>query len=369
MAAAASRTTNPLLIALVLAVVGFVVVARRSDAPWARGFAVYLAVALAVVAIRVVFRMLLSSQYGGYILFRLPEIPLPKAAAGIRLGGPVSAQGVLAALYDGARLGALLVCLGAANVLSDPKRLLKSIPGALHELGTSITVALSAAPQLIESGQRVQRARRLRGGSSRRRRILRQVFVPVLADALDRSISLAAAMESRGFGRASEAPSRSRRVTGAVALAGLVGVCGGTYGLLDATTPRWMGLPMLLAGLALALAGVVAGGRRVRRSVYRPSPWRWEEWAVAASGIACAVLLFFGPGIDPSQLNPSLQPLRWPPLPLGPVAAILVGLLPVWIAPPATERPGIRPTPPQTKSPDSRALRPRRQALLPERVS
>jgi energy-coupling factor transport system permease protein len=189
MAAAASRTTNPLLIALLLAVVAFVVSARRSDAPWARGFAVYLAVALAVVAVRVVFRMLLSSQYDGYILFRLPEIPLPKAAAGIRLGGPVSAQGVLAALYDGARLGALLVCLGAANVLSDPKRLLKSIPGALHELGTSITVALSAAPQLIESGQRVQRARRLRGGSSRRRRILRQVFVPVLADALDAALT------------------------------------------------------------------------------------------------------------------------------------------------------------------------------------
>lgn len=366
LAAAASQTTNPLLLVLLLAVVGLVVAARRSDAPWARGFGVYLAVALAVIAIRVVFRMLLSSQYDGYILFRLPEIPLPKAAAGIRLGGPVSAQGILAALYDGLRLGALLVCLGAANVLSDPKRLLKSVPGAMHELGTSITVALSAAPQLIESGQRIQRARRLRGGSSRRRRILRQVFVPVLADALDRSTSLAAAMESRGFGRVGDAPARSRRATGAVALAGLIGVCTGTYGLLDATTPRWMGLPMLLVGLALALAGVAAGGLRVKRSVYRPSPWRWEEWAVAASGIACAGLLFAGPGINPAQLNPSLEPLRWPPLPVGPAVAILIGLLPALIAPPVSERPPARSTATANAEHDAELLRPKRPRRLAE---
>lgn len=370
LAAAASRTTNPLLIALLLAVVGVVVAARRSEAPWARGFGIYLLVALAVIAIRVVFRMLLSSEYSGYILFRLPEIPLPKAAAGIRLGGPVSAQGVLAALYDGARLGALLVCLGAANVLADPKRLLKSIPGALHELGTSITVALSAAPQLIESGQRVQRARRLRGGSTRRRRILRQVFVPVLADALDRSISLAAAMESRGFGRVVERRAGPRRLAGTVALAGLIGVCSGTYGLLDGTSPRWMGLPMLLAGLVLALAGVVVGRLRVRRSVYRPSPWRWEEWAVAASGVACAALLFLGPGIDAQQLNPSLEPLRWPSLPVVPALAILVGLLPALISPPASDlRTGPdAPPAPASGARDARALRPRRPRPLPERV-
>ena len=165
LATAASRTTNPLLLGAVLAVVAYVVAARRGDAPWSRGFKAYLVMALVIIALRVVFRMLLDGQYGEHVLFRLPEIPLPAAAAGIRLGGPVSLEGVLAAVYDGLRLATLLICIGAANVLANPKRLLKSTPAALHEVGVAVTVALSVAPQLVESVQRVRRARRLRSGA------------------------------------------------------------------------------------------------------------------------------------------------------------------------------------------------------------
>ena len=141
----------------------YVVAARRTDAPWAQGFKVYWYLGLVVIGIRVVFRMLLDGQYGAHILFTLPELPLPAAAAGIRIGGPVSLEGLLAALYDGLRLAVLLLCVGAANVLANPKRLLKAMPAALHEIGVAVTVALSVAPQLIESGQRVRAARRLRG--------------------------------------------------------------------------------------------------------------------------------------------------------------------------------------------------------------
>ena len=35
------------------------------------------------------------------MLFHLPEIPLPHAAEGVRIGGPVTLEGVLSALYDG----------------------------------------------------------------------------------------------------------------------------------------------------------------------------------------------------------------------------------------------------------------------------
>ena len=42
LATAASRTTNPLLLALILAVAGLVVASRRSDAPWAFAFKSYL---------------------------------------------------------------------------------------------------------------------------------------------------------------------------------------------------------------------------------------------------------------------------------------------------------------------------------------
>ncbi len=58
----------------------------------------------------------------------------------------------------------MLCCIGAANALANPKRALRVLPGALYELGMAVTVAVSLAPQLVESVQRVRRARQLRGG-------------------------------------------------------------------------------------------------------------------------------------------------------------------------------------------------------------
>lgn len=339
MATAASRTTNPVLCGLVIAVAVFVVSRRRSEATWANGIRAYLVMALVVIGIRVAFRMVLDGQHGVHTLFTLPEIPLPKAAAGIRLGGPVSLEGILAAAYDGLRLATLLVCLGAANLLANPKRLLKALPNALAEVGTTVTVALSIAPQLIASGRRITRARSLRGdqrsGRWRPRQFLDRVALPVLTDALDRSLMLAAAMDSKGYGRRRDVATAVRRVTAGLVVSGLVGVCIGTYGLLDATAPRALGMPMLLGGLLVAGVGFAFAGRRVERSTYRPDPWRWPEWAVVACGITVATAMSVMGRVHPDNLNPSLQPLTWPTLPIAPVVVILLGALPAWLSPPA----------------------------------
>ncbi|MEQ1787506.1 MAG: energy-coupling factor transporter transmembrane protein EcfT, partial [Acidimicrobiales bacterium] len=339
LATAASRTTNPILLLLIAAVVAYVVAARRTDAPWARGFKVYVYLGLVVVAVRVVFRVLLDSQPGEHILFTLPELPLPDAAAGISIGGPVSLEGVLAAVYDGLRLAVLLLCVGAANVLANPKRLLASLPAALHEIGVAVTVAISVAPQLIESGQRVRAARRLRGEAGPRWHVFREVALPVMTDALDRSLLLAAAMDARGYGRAGAVPRRTRVATSALLLGGLVAIAIGTYGLLDSTAPRSLGLPMLFGGVAVGWAGVVLSGRRVSRSRYRPDPWVLPEWGVAGIGALVAVVFVRVSMVDPSDLYPSLEPLEWPTLPLLPALAVGVGALPAWLAPPtrATE--------------------------------
>ena len=334
MATAASRTTNPLLLGIVIGVVSVVVAARRSDAPWADGFRGYLIAGLVIIAIRVVFRMLLGGQDGDHVLFTLPEVPLPEAAAGIRVGGSVTLEGVLAALFDGLRLATMIICLGAANVLANPKRLLKSVPGALYEVGSAVTVALTVAPQLVESARRVTRARRLRGEIGRRTRWFRQVAVPVMTDALDRSLMLAAAMDSRGYGRTDDAADGSRRLSGVLLLSGLVGVCIGTYGLLDGTTPRSMGFPVLVVGVALAVCGLALSGSGARRTRYRPDPWRTAEWGVAATGVVVAATLYLTSSVDPERLHPTLQPLQWPQLPVLATAVVLLGALPAVIAPP-----------------------------------
>jgi energy-coupling factor transport system permease protein len=341
LATAASRTTNPLLLILIFAVLGLVVTLRRTDAPWARGYRFYLLMALTVILIRIAFRAVFESGVapGTPVLFRLPRIPTPSWYAGVEIGGPVSVSAVLSATLDGARLACLLCCIGAANTLANPKRALRVLPGALYELGVAVTVALSVAPQLVESVQRVRRARRLRGAGGRGLRALRAIAIPVLHDALERSLRLAAGMDSRGYGRVGSASRMSRRLTAALMLGGLAGLCLGAYGLLDTTVPHGLGLGGFAVGAALCLAGLSAGSRRVSRSRYRPDPWRWPEWSVAGCGLASAVVLCLNLGYNPAALNPEVYPLHWPSLPLLPTLAILVSALAAFAAPPTATAP------------------------------
>jgi energy-coupling factor transport system permease protein len=348
-----------LLLLLVLAVVGFVVANRRSDAPWARAFKYYLVLALIVIGIRIVFRAVFATatEPGDHVLFTLPTVHTPAWYAGIHIGGPVSLEGVLAAMCDGLRLGTLLCCIGAANVLANPKRALRVLPGALYELGVAVVVALSVAPQLVESVQRVRRARRLRGAAGSRRRAIRSIAIPVLEDALERSLHLAAAMDSRGYGRTGTVPRRTRHLTAAILLAGLAGLCVGAYGLLDANAPRLLGLPATLGGAALCVAGLALGGRRVRRTRYRPDPWRPAECVVAGSGVLAAAVVVAGVGFDPADLAPAFSPLQWPTLPIVPLAVILVAALGGLAAPPVSRR-GRPPGHPNRFAPGTVAISP-----------
>jgi energy-coupling factor transport system permease protein len=342
-ATAASRTTNPLLLLLLGAVLGYVVAARRTAAPWARAFAVFLKVAIVVLAIRTVFQVLLAPSQPGTVLFTLPEVPLPAWAAGISLGGAVTAESVVAASSDGLRLATLLLCIGAANALANPKRLLAVMPAALHEVGVAAVVAITFTPQLVESVQRIRAARRLRGRPHRGPRSVVQVALPVLEDALERALALAAAMDSRGYGRRAAIAPGARRRTGALLLAGLLGTCFGVYGLLDGGASLPTALTVLAAGLVVAAIGLRGAGRRTVRSRYRPDPWLAPEWVTAAAGAAAAVGVVIAGVVDPGAVRPSFAPLAAPPLPLAAVAGILLALLPAVATPPPAVH-GTRPS-------------------------
>ncbi len=327
LAAAASQTTNPWLLALTTASASVMVLARRTDAPWALSFRWYLYLGLLVVVLRVFFRVLLGGGLGTTVLVDLPGIALPSWAAGITLLGPVTRESLLAGLYDGMRLATILICVGAANALANPRRLLAALPAALYEVGTALVVALAVFPQLAESLERVRRARRLRGDPAKGTRGLRSLLVPVLEDALERSVSLAASMDVRGYGRSGTATRVERRVTGSLLVAGLVGLCVGTYAFLDAAAPRLLAGPMLGLGVLLAAGGFVAAGRRVQRTTYRPDPWRLPEMLTAGSGIAAAVLMAAVARSSPGVLVPDVSAA--PGLSVLSLVAVLVALLPL----------------------------------------
>ncbi|MZD06678.1 energy-coupling factor transporter transmembrane protein EcfT [Streptomyces sp. SID5785] len=330
---AASRTTNPLLLALLVGVAGYVVAARRTEAPWAHSYGAFVKLALAVLGIRLVFAVVLGSPIPGtHVLVTLPELPLPDWAQGVRVGGRVSAEGLVFALYDGLKLATLLICVGAANALASPSRLLKSLPGALYEAGVAVVVAMTFAPNLIADVRRLRAARRLRGRPDSGLRGLLQVGLPVLEGALERSVALAAAMDARGYGRTAEVPRGVRRATAVLTLGGLIGVCAGTYGLLAASGAGY-GLPVLLGGVAAALAGLRLGGRRSVRTRYRPDVWGVRAWLIAGSGAVAAAVMIVSGVRDPASLQPSVVPLSMPALPLWPAAGVLAGLLPAFVAP------------------------------------
>jgi len=290
LAVASSATTNPWVQLLLVAVTVLVVAACRSDHPWSRSFRLYLTLGAAIVVLRVGWRLLVGGSYPGVVVLDLPRVPLPDWVLGISLLGPVTREALLAGLYDGLRLATIVICVGAANSLANPKRLLRSLPPALHEVGTALVVAVTVLPQLTASLARVRAAQRLRAGEDRRVRGLRRLLVPVLEDTLERSLALAAGMDTRGYGRAGPASPAQRRTTGTLMATGLVGVLVGTYLTLDRTIPQTPARLLLVIGVLLAVAGLVVSGRRVPRTRYRPDPWLVPETLVAASGLTTAAV-------------------------------------------------------------------------------
>lgn len=333
LATAATRTTNPLLLLLIMAVAGWVVTRRRSPAPWARAYAVFLKVAVAIVALRLLFSTVFGLGIGTHVLITLPEIPLPDWAAGVRIGGDITVEQLLQATYLGLQLAALITCFGAVNSLASPARLLRSVPAALYEVGVAVVVAMTFAPQLVTDVGRVRTAARLRGRPTRGLRGIARSVMPVLDGALERAVTLAAAMDSRGYGRTAAVPTAVRRTSILLLLLGLLGICGGVYGLLDAGTPSGLSLPVLALGLTGAVVGMVLAGRRGVRTRYRPDPWRAAEWLTIASGIVPALVLVVVSFTDPVEVAGQYAPPAWPTLPLLPAVAILVGLAPGLVTP------------------------------------
>jgi energy-coupling factor transport system permease protein len=331
---AANATTNPVVLALVLAVLALVVTARRPAAAWGDAFRVSLRLGMIVIASRVLLQVIFNPPVGYHVAATLPAVHLPAWLAGIRLGGLVTWETILVGLTEGLRLATMIACVGAANSLAAPSRLLRSVPAALYELGVAVVVALSASPNLLADAHRVRAARRLRGFSEGRIRSFAAAAGPVLEGGLDRSLDLAAAMDSRGYGRLGPVTARQRRTHVGLALLACAGVLVGGYALLDTAAPRLLGWPLLAVSAIVAVLALRSGGARSSRTSYRPDPWSLPEWVTAGSGLIVALVglsLTAPPAVGGAT---TLSGLLLPALPLGLVVALLLACLPAWLTPP-----------------------------------
>ncbi|TAM88420.1 MAG: energy-coupling factor transporter transmembrane protein EcfT [Jatrophihabitans sp.] len=330
LAYAAMRTANPILLILVAVVAGAVVSARRSPAPWANAYALLLKLALLTIGITMVLQLLIGVRVPGHVLFRLPSVPLPSWMAGLSLGGPVTGEAVLNSFTSGLRLAVLIACFGAANALAHPARLVRILPAALYEVGVAVVVAMTFVPHLAESVTRVRRAQRMRGRSIRGVRGLHGLLVPVLEEALERAISLAASMDSRGYGRRGTRSAAARRAGTTALLVGLGAAVFGTYRVIGASGTDRLGLALLVAGPVLALAAGLAGrGGTARRTRYRPDRWALAEWLV----VGCAAVTVLTYALTVPGAAAAGVPLAWPHLPPAAFLATVVAALPAVLTP------------------------------------
>jgi len=176
------------------------VLLKRSNTYWYQSFRWALRLAALAFVLRMAIGVVIGVPMPGQVLFTIPRITLPDLFVGVRLGGEVTSQRLSTALDEAMLLVALILIFAAANALSNPHELLRVLPRRYYAIGLATVIASSVAPQSARSIQRVRAARRLRGKKSTGIASFRNVGIPVLEESLERSIDLAASLESRGYG-------------------------------------------------------------------------------------------------------------------------------------------------------------------------
>jgi len=203
-----ARGNNPWLAIAVLGCAYLVVRIFRSDAPWSRSFESGLKLGLWILIIRTSFGVLIGTPIPGTTIFRLPILPLPEWMAGIRIGGAVTQERLFSTAHEGVILAAIIICFAAASSLTSPHRLLRVLPFAIYQFGLALVIATSLVPQFVRSISRIRDAQYLRG----QKLSFKKILIPLLEESLARSLDLAAAMDSRGYG-STRVRSRYRAIT------------------------------------------------------------------------------------------------------------------------------------------------------------
>lgn len=308
-AAVASLTAQWPVLLLTGAAVTVVVKMRR---PRAR-FGFHLGLAFLVVATRLFFRILLGGPSSGTVLFVLPQLELPSWAAGIQLGGPVTVEELMASATDATRLGVIILAIGAASLLADPRAALRSVPAALHDLSTAIVITCTVLPQLVAAAGRVTRARRLRGHGGRGPRAALRVVVPVLEDAVEGSLTLAASMEARGYGRTRGSRPTGKGTTWALLVSLLsltLGVCAllglppGNNRWFGLAPEHWLSVTLMVGGAAIGLLFLGRAGRQLAVTRYRPAGWGSSGWVLTAVALGSVIA-----SVLPGELAPLICPI------------------------------------------------------------
>jgi energy-coupling factor transport system permease protein len=185
----ALSTGSPVYRTLVLLCALNLLIALRRPGVSLRG----LLIALVVAAVIAIATTTLASHTGDHPFLVLPSgIPV--------IGGALTLEAALFGLATGIGIAAAVLAAAPLSLVLQPHALVDALPGALARTGAAIGTALNLIPGIARSATEIRDAQRMRGWRSRRVREWPDLAVPVVLTALEGSITLAEAMEARGYG-------------------------------------------------------------------------------------------------------------------------------------------------------------------------
>jgi energy-coupling factor transport system permease protein len=323
---------SPVYVALVIGIASMVVSIHARPGPYARAFPMLLAVGVLFAVVRMVLTV--ATTHGlGDVLFTTPHFGLPRLLGGFTVGGTVELPVMLQSLSEGFAIVGMMGVFGAFNSVVSHSELVESTPRAFFEIGLVVVVGLAFVPSTLTAIQQVREADRARTGGRpiRKGRLLRQI-VPVLELGLERAVTLAESMDSRGFARLGA--SARDRIAGWWGAASLLMLAGAFVALVGqagtvATTLALAGA----VGLGAAVVLASSGNRRVR---YRPRRMRRRDWTIGLVALLAPLAMAAVSVVGDSSLVWYASPLSWPALHLLPALALLPLLVPALVPPEMT---------------------------------
>lgn len=287
----ASLVSNPLLLALILLASFTTMLIFAAPEKRLPAIKLYGTLSLSVLAVRLLFRVIFNqASFGQDIALDLPSVVFSLAGHSVSFLGAVSWLSLNSAFIDGLRLAAIIMGFALANTVANPRKLLRSTPSALYEVATAAAVAINLAPQFLLSLKRARRARELRG-HAKGIRSFTGIVVPLLEDTVQKSLDLAASMDSRGFGRRGEQTALVTNLSRLSSMIGLVALSVTVYLLLATETPIWVSLALASVTLLSFVATLRMARLHSTRTRLSLEKRTWRDFAVSGVAIGLVMLL------------------------------------------------------------------------------
>jgi len=320
----ALSTTNPLYLGLVLLCVLLVGVLAPKTGAGAAGFRTLLVFGTGLFAISLGIA-LVNGNFGSHVLFTVPGPEVPGWLGGLRFGGPVTGEGLVAAATRGLAILCVLLAFAVFNGAVSPHRVLRTAPAALFHAGLVVTVGLTLLPASVEDLRRIREVRALRGARTGVRD-LPALVVPAVIGGLERSMRLAEAMEARGYA-ASPAPRRGPQLVGALSAPLLLGA---TWGWFYYDRLRLAAIASALLGTGALAFWTWSAARHHAVTRFHTEPLGALDRAVIACSVVVALLAIAGRAAGWPELgyNP-FAGLAWPPFALDGAFVALATAWPV----------------------------------------